>query len=413
MLVPGRKGLIRILLLASIILMVDPISSSVYPFGSKVLLGDSDIGMPLYRLPAETTIAFWDIGTPGYDVDDPVYLHISYSTSCTTNANDVRLSFLGNVSPGSKVKFNDSDMNKPLTRLPSIICFLNENGSQAYDLNDPVYLHHITSRDHSSHCDHPDLADHSCCDNPDNSEDMTAGFFERIPYRGEEIPSHGLSYALFTDDYKLFISDKLIDKRPRKVGEMRGLCIEMIQGLKADYYHVLGTWLIKIRAHKNEDECSRIDGKCDDERHDECDDKCDNERNDECNDKCDDERHGECDDKCYDERNDECDDKCDDESSGCRKEVLGDEFIQTNDIILSSMLETVKNGTKVTNGMDKDMVALPPLASFLGESDAIKVGFFDDGNGIYDYKDDVYLNVPAGVSEGIVTVNNVRLSGPI
>ncbi|TFH49095.1 MAG: hypothetical protein E4G89_05310 [Methanothrix sp.] len=264
MLVPGRKGLIRILLLASIILMVDPISSSVYPFGSKVLLGDSDIGMPLYRLPAETNIAFWDIGTPGYDVDDPVYLHISYSTSCTTNANDVRLSFLANVSPGSKVRFNDSDMNKPLTRLPSIICFLNENGSQAYDLNDPVYLHHITYRDYSRHCDHPDLADHPCCDNPDNSEDMTAGFFERIPYRGEEFPSHGLSYALFTDNYKLFISDKLIDKRPRKVGEMRGLCIEMIQGLKADYYHVLGTWLIKIKAHKNEDECSRRDGKCDD-----------------------------------------------------------------------------------------------------------------------------------------------------
>lgn len=394
MFVPGRKGLIRILLLASIILMVDPISSSDYPFGSKVLLGDSDIGMPLYRLPAETNIAFWDIGTPGYDVDDPVYLHISYSTSCTTNANDVRLSFLANVSPGSKVRFNDSDMNKPLTRLPSIICFLNENGSQAYDLNDPVYLHHITYRDYSRHCDHPDLADHPCCDNPDNSEDMTAGFFERIPYRGEEFPSHGLSYALFTDNYKLFISDKLIDKRPRKVGEMRGLCIEMIQGLEADYYHVLGTWLIKIEAHKNEDECSRRDGKCDD--------------------KCDDERHGECDDKCDNERNDECDDKCDDESSGCRKEVLGDEFIQTNDIILSSMLETLENGTKVTNGMDKDMVALPPLASFLGESDAAKIGFLDaNGNRIYDYEDDVYLNVPAGVSKGIVTVNNVRLSGPI
>ena len=36
-----------------------------------------------------------------------------------------------------------------------------------------------------------------------------------------------------------------------------------------------------------------------------------------------------------------------------------------------------------------------------------------NGNGVYDYGDDVYLNVPAGVSKGIVTVNNVRLSGPI
>ena len=94
--------------------------------------------------------------------------------------------------------------------------------------------------------------------------------------------------------------------------------------------------------------------------------------------------------------------------------MLGDEFIQTNDIILSSMLETLENGTKVTNGMDKDMVALPPLASFLGESDAAKIGFLDaNGNRIYDYEDDVYLNVPAGVSKGIVTINNVRLSGSI
>jgi len=369
MFVQGRKGLIRILLLARIILMVDPINSSVYPFGSKVLIGHSDIGMPLYRLPAETTIDFWDIGTPGYDVGDPVYLHISYSTSCTTNANDVRLSFLGKVSPGSKVRFNDTDMNRPLTRMPSIICFLNENGSQAYDLNDPVYLHQITNCDHSSHCDHadhPDITDHSCCHDPDNSKDMTTGFFERLPYRSEEIPSHGLCYALFTDNYKLFSSDKLIDKRPRKVGEMRGLCIEMIQGLKADYYHVLGTWLIKIKAHEKENECSRSD------------------------------------------------DRCDDESSGCRKEGLRDEFIQTNDIILSSMQKAVDNGTKVTNGMVRDMVALPPLASFLGENDAAKIGFLDaNGNGIYDYKDDLYLNVPAGVSKGIVTVNNVRLSGPI
>jgi len=381
MFMPGRKKLMMAILLASIILIINSASCSVYPFGSKVLLGHLDIGMPLYRLPAETNIAFWDIGTPGYDVGDPVYLHISYSTSCTTNANDVRLSFLGKVSPGSKVRFNDTDMNRPLTRLPSIICFLNENGSQAYDLNDPVYLHQITNCDHSSHCDHadhPDITDHSCCHDPDNSNDMTTGFFKRLPYRGEEIPSHGLSCASFTDNYKLFTSDKLIDKKPRKVGEMQGLCIEMIQGLEADYYHVLGTWLIKIEAHEKKEECSRKDGKCDEDH------------------------------------NYQCDDRCNAESSCCRIEGPRDEFIQTNDIILSSMLKAVENGTKVTNGMNKDMVALPPLASFLGENDDASIGFFDaNGNGIYDYEDDVYLNVPAGISKGIVTVNNVRLSGPI
>ncbi len=364
MFVPGRKKLIRAILLMSIILIINSASCSVYPFGSKVLLDHLDIGKPLYRLPAGTTIAFWDIGTPGYDVDDPVYLHISYSTSCTTNANDVRLSSLGNFLPGTKVRFNESDMSQPLTRLPSIICFLNENGSQKYDLNDPVYLHQITN------CGNSNLCDHSCCHYPGNSKDMMTGFFERLPYKGEERPSLGLSYALFRDNYKLFISDKLIDKKPRKVGEMQGLCIEMIQGLEADYYHVLGTWLIKIQAHEKEDECHQRDGKCDG--------------------------------------------KYDAESSCCRIEELRDEFIQTNDIILSSMLTSVENGTKVTNGMNKDLVSLPPLASFLGENDAANVGFFDaNGNGIYDYEDDVYLNVPAGISKGIVTVNNVRLSGQI
>ncbi len=382
MIVLRRRGLLSMLLLASIILMADPISSSIYPFGSKVLPDHSDIGMPLHRLPSDTIIAFWDIGTPGYDVGDPVYLHISYSKSCTTNANDLRLSPLDNLLPGSKVMFQHSDMNRPLTRLASIICFLNENGSQAYDLNDPVYLHQIANCDHSSRCDHADhshITDDSCCH---NSKDMTTGFSERLPYRGEEIPSHGLSYALFTDNYKLFISDTLIDKRPKKVGEMRGLSIEMIQGLKADYYHVLGTWLIKIRAYDEEDECSPRDGKCDHK----------------------------CDDRCHDKY----DNKCEGQSSCCRKGGIWDEFIQTNDIILSSMLKAAENGTKVTNGMDKDMIALPSLASFLGENDAANVGFFDaNGNGIYDYEDDVYLNVPAGISKGIVTVNNVRLSGPV
>ena len=79
---------------------------------------------------------------------------------------------------------------------------------------------------------------------------MMTGFSERLPYRGREISSPGLGFALFTDNYKLFISDKILDKKPRKVGEMRGLAIEVVRGLKADYYHVLGTWLIKIQPHE-------------------------------------------------------------------------------------------------------------------------------------------------------------------
>lgn len=60
------------------------------------------------------------------------------------------------------------------------------------------------------------------------------------------------------------------------------------------------------------------------------------------------------------------------------------------------------------------LVAWPPLASFLGSSkDTANMGYFDNGYGIYDYEDDVYLNVPSAVSKGVVTVNNVRFSGPI
>ena len=352
MFVPERKSLIWTLLLASIIVMASPASGSDYPFGSKVLPNQSDIGRPLFPLPAETTVAFWDIGTPGYDEEDPVYLHIGPSASGTTNANDVRLTFLDDMAAGSKVTFHDYDMNKPITQLPSIISFLDIHGSRAYDLNDPVYLHHF------------DYSDYSYRDDSENSANMMTGFSERLPYRGREISSPGLGFALFTDNYKLFISDKILDKRPRKVGELRGLAIEVVRGLKADYYHVLGTWLIKIQPHEREEDGPRRD----------------------------------------------------DESADRKGYDLRAQFIQTNDVRISSMGELIA-GTKVTN-FDEDqnkLVAWPPLASFLGQAtDTTKMGFFDaNGNGVYDYQDDVYLNVPAGVSKGVVTVNNVRLSGPI
>jgi hypothetical protein len=53
----------------------------------------------------------------------------------------VRLTSIGNHSPGSKVEFDDIDMSKPLTLLPATINYLNLYGSSAYDLDDPVYLH--------------------------------------------------------------------------------------------------------------------------------------------------------------------------------------------------------------------------------------------------------------------------------
>jgi hypothetical protein len=60
------------------------------------------------------------------------------------------------------------------------------------------------------------------------------------------------------------------------------------------------------------------------------------------------------------------------------------------------------------------MLSLPAFARFMGrESDTTRIRYFDaNGNGIYDYPDDVYMNYPSGTATGIVTVNNVRLSGP-
>lgn len=357
MYVPARKKLIIALILASIAVMVCSASGSVYPFGSKVMPGELDIGRPLFRLPSETTVAFWDIGTPGYDESDPVYLHIGHSASRTTNANDVRLTFIDNASPGSKVTFQDFDMNKPLKQLGSMICFLDIHGSRAYDLDDPVYLHNLNCGDHGDHT--YDI----CFSGFEDSDDCMKGFIERLPYRGNEISSPGMGFALFSDDYKLFVSDKILDDNPRKVGKMRGLSIEMIPGLKANYYHVLGTWLVKIQIPKKESEGYGRDG------------------------------------------------------DGANEwEKSSSQLIITNDIRLSSMGNLVA-GTKVKN-FDEDqnkLIAWPPLASLLGlATDTAKMGFFDtNGNGIYDYEDDVYLNVPEAASKGVVAVNNVRLSGPI
>jgi hypothetical protein len=343
--VPGAERMMWFWLLAGIILVLNPAGSSEYPFGSKVLPEDSDIGRPLFALPANTAIVYWDIGTSGYDDSDPVYLHMN-SAGGTTSANDVRLTFLNNFPAGSKITFQDLDMNKPVKQLPSAISFLNSYGSSAYDLNDPVYIHQYDYYDQ------------------DDFANMAAGFRERLPYHGSEISVYGLDYALFTDNYKLFSNDKFVDKNPGKVRQWQGPDIEVASGLKADYYHVLGTWLIKIQPHTMATEGS-----------------------------------GQYDESAF----------------AMIVNPLA-QFIKTNDIRLSSTNGMI-NGTKVTDfDIDQNMlVSMPPLASFLGPlADRADLGYFDvNGNGICDYTDDIYLNVPNGVAAGIVTVNNVRLSGPL
>lgn len=118
--------------------------ASEYAFGTKVLAGDSDVGRPLFALPAGTTVAFWDTGVmPGYDDTDVVYLVTPPVASFTVKSNDVRLTRFGMLPAGSKVTPIDNDIGMPLTPFPtgSAIIYLDLFGSQAYDLGDPVYVH--------------------------------------------------------------------------------------------------------------------------------------------------------------------------------------------------------------------------------------------------------------------------------
>jgi hypothetical protein len=74
-----------------------------------------------------------------------------------------------------------------------------------------------------------------------------------------------------------------------------------------------------------------------------------------------------------------------------------------NDVRLTDA-NSYKAGTKV-HDFNQDFNKL-----FGGWNKPVPIRFFDvDGNGIYDYQDDVYLNIPTGVP-GIVSVNNVRIS---
>lgn len=84
------------------------------------------------------------------------------------------------------------------------------------------------------------------CAVPGGASSSGISFSERPPVRVSEISVHGISYPLFSDNYKMFTWDSLMDEEPVVVGEWQGNSVEMIRGQKADYYHVLGTWLVAI-----------------------------------------------------------------------------------------------------------------------------------------------------------------------
>ena len=361
-----------ICLAGGLILLINLGCCSEYPFGTKVLPTDADVGRPIYGISAEVSVDYWDIGTPGYDENDPVYLHIAPQDCIVTRSGDVRLTPFEDHPAGSKIKPQDSDSDKPLTPLAATINYLNLHGGQAYDLEDPVYVHQsncnyddkITCQDGSDEphaCQNPDLKNQY--QNKEAAATVKEDFKERLPYRDHGIFVVGAGCITYTDNYKLLISDQFIDVVPQVAGVWRGLSVEVIHGLKADYYHVLGTWLVKISPIKIGDDGYSNENAC-----------------------------------------------------GGNDAFSAAQFIRTNDIRLSCA-NGFAAGTKVVN-FDPDqnkLVAYPALVSFCKEgADTTRIRYFDvNGDDVYDYPDDVYLNFPESDTASSVTVNNLRLSGPV
>ena len=86
-----------------------------------------------------------------------------------------------------------------------------------------------------------------------------------------------------------------------------------------------------------------------------------------------------------------------------------------NDVRLNATPGTgLKPGTKVRD-FEPDLNKMFPglLVPLPLPSGSSQLSFFDvNGNGVYDYWDDVYMNVPVGFPAE-VSANNIRLSGPV
>ena len=406
---------ISIVLTISLILFFNLSMASDYVFGTKVMPNDPDLGRLLKNMPNGTIIGVWDIGTDigSYDAGDVVY--IDTPPTGIANINDIRLTTFGVYRSGTKVMPNHSDINVPLNPLLAEMRFLNLNGSQSYDIYDPVYIVQSTvlyqndttypDEGQTDYVGYSGLSGGSAAQasnianinsslesemqdvqpkdkTPDeDTHSKEAEIEETVPCTGdgfaltqEDFYEH-LSYAgscgglpqtsvclIFSDNYVWPVSDRCIDNAPSVVGfDGNGFPIEVIRCYNADYYHILGTVLVKSVAKHKTLFIQSVPNQ--------------------------------------------------------RILITGSSMIRTNDIRLTSVGE-MEAGSRVMN-FEPDLnklVALPVLVSFPGKSDdyaCLRV-FDANGNGLYDFEDSVYLDIsfPGDSTFGTVSVNNVRLSGP-
>ena len=360
----GLKRLLGVCLIVCLILITDLVIGQESDFGTKVLPTDADIGRPLFDIYDKISIGYWDTGTPGYDENDVVYLHLAPDGYNRTRANDVRLTSFENHSAGSKVTPYDHDINKPLTPLMVSINYLDSHGGKAYDLNDPVYIHqnrHFNDEPKSKRDQTVNMINYIYMKKINNIPSPD-GFDIRLPNRANLNLPPGVIYLAYTDGYNLAVSDQSLEKSPENAGYWQGYDVEVIHCLKADYYHALNTWFTKIVSNNKSTPYSDNIG--------------------------------------ADGNNIEA--------------TVPDQYLCTGDIRISAT-DQQTSGTKVLS-FDVDQnepVAFPNLVSFPGRAtDLASIKYYDvNGDGIYDYADDVYLNFPKRGPAGIVTVNSIRLSG--
>jgi hypothetical protein len=355
---------------------------------------DSDLGRLLKNMPDSTIISIWDIGTDigSYDVGDVVYLDTP--PIGIANANDVRLTSFNRYQAGTKVKPYHDDINAPLNQLLAEIRFLNLNGSQSYDIHDPVYIVQAamiyqnetipSDNVQKNETGNPSPAVSSTAQasniaeinstNPEEIEtsddspgtDANPGqaqndFYEHLSYTGscEGLPQTSVC-LIYSDNYVWPVSDKLLSNSPSLVGfDNNGFPIEVISCYNAYYYHILGTLLVKTEKKKKTLIQSAPD---------------------------------------------------------LGASIIGSSLIRTNDIRLTPV-NGMQPGSKVLN-FEPDLnklIALPVLVSFpkrAGDYACLRV-FDANGNGLYDDEDSVYIDIslPFESSFGTVTINDIRLTG--
>ncbi len=364
------KSYSKIALIAvSILLVLGTALAQDCSFGSKVLPGDPDIGRLLKNIDVQgkeqALIGFWDIGpNPDiYDAEDIVYLDLR--PTGVVNANDVRLTSYGDKPPGSKVTAFDNDIGKELKPLKfAYIGFLNLEGSELYDIEDPVYLH-------QNSLEHIDLNFGSNVD-----QQFCEGFinFDTAGKKSCCGKCAGAITIKFTDKYSLCVFDEIADPKPMDCGVCDGKNVEVIKGTSKYYYHICGTNKLKI-----------LDASLS---------------------------------KAVDSLNKTI--TSDREYIGYLTNTVNNlsknsQHIVTNDVRLNTIGSNCA-GTKVLD-FDLDhnkllsniiLVTFPAYPKNLGA-----IRYYDtNGNGIYDDPDDIYLDIsmPGDSPIGQVSINDVRLT---